>query len=84
MKFTVLTVPMLAALTLAGCATGQASQPNAAMDSTPMAMMSDKQMMDMCMAHMSQMTPEMMQEHMEMMRKHHRMMDQEKKHQQPS
>lgn len=83
MKLTVLTAPVLAALALGGCTTDQASQPGASMGSMPMAMMSDKQMMDMCMAHMSQMTPEMMRQHMEMMREHHQMMDRDKKPQQP-
>jgi hypothetical protein len=76
MKPSVLAIPLLCTATLAGCAAGQASQPSASMGSAPMAMMADKQMMDRCMAHMSQMSPEMMQQHMAMMRRHHQMMDQ--------
>ncbi|MFC7518834.1 hypothetical protein ACFQUU_27885 [Herbaspirillum sp. GCM10030257] len=74
MKLTLLAIPALAVLTLAGCAIGPASQPNGSMGSMPMAMMADKEMMDMCMAHMSQMAPEMRHQHMEMMQKHHQMM----------
>lgn len=79
MKRLIWAIPALSAITLAGCVTGQASEPNASMGSMPMAMMGDKQMMDMCKAHMSQMSPEMMQQHMDMMRQHHQMMDQRMK-----
>lgn len=75
MKLSALAIPVLSAAALTGCAMGEASRPNASTESTPMAMMSDKQMMDMCMAHMSQMSPEMMQQHTGMMRQHHQMMD---------
>lgn len=75
MKLSALAIPVLSAAALTGCAMGEASRPNASMGAMPMAMMSDKQMMDMCMAHMSQMTPEMMQQHMDTMRQHHQMMD---------
>lgn len=77
MKLSALAIPLLSAATLAGCVTGQASQPDASMGSMPMTMMSDKQMMDMCMMHMSQMSPEMKQQHMDMMRRHHQMMNPE-------
>lgn len=76
MKLSALAIPVLSAVGLVGCATGQASNPQASISSMPMPMMSDKQMMDMCTAQMSQMSPEMMQQHMEMMRQHHQMMDQ--------
>lgn len=79
-----LSVPTLAVLTLAGCVTGYPSQQADSTGPMPMAMMGDKEMMDMCMSHMSQMTPEMMQKHMEMMRKHHQMMNPKMKPQQPS
>lgn len=75
MKLLVMVIPVLSAAALAGCAAGQASGPDASMGSMPMVMTADKQMMDMCMAHMNQMSPEMMQQHMDMMRQHHQMMD---------
>jgi hypothetical protein len=80
-----LAVPALVVLTLVGCANGYSSHRADSAASMPMAMMGDKEMMDMCMAHMSQMTPEMRQKHMDMMQRHHQMMDQKKmKPQQPS
>lgn len=79
-----LSASTLAVLTLAGCVTGNPSQQAGSTGSMPMAMMGDKEMMDMCMSHMSQMTPEMRQKHMDMMQRHHQMMDQKMKPQQPS
>jgi hypothetical protein len=84
MKLALLAIPMLSVLTLTGCATGQAAQPNASTGSMPMAMMSDKQMMGMCMTHMREMTPEMRQQHMEMMRRHQQMIDPKMQPQKPS
>lgn len=70
-----LATSMLSLLTLAGCVTDPTSRQADAAGSMPMAMMADKGMMDMCMAHMSQMTPDMMQNHMNMMQRHHQMME---------
>ncbi|MDB5763942.1 MAG: hypothetical protein JWQ21_2937 [Herminiimonas sp.] len=58
----------VAALALAGCAAGPGTQQGASKESMPMMAMSDKDMMEMCARHMSQMSPEMRQKHMEMMR----------------
>lgn len=77
-------IPLLAVLVLAGCAMGTTSQKADSKSSMPMAMMGDKEMMEMCMSHMSHMTPEMRQKHMEMMQRHHQMMEQKAKPRQPS
>lgn len=79
-----LSAPILTALILTGCATGSSSRQDTSSSSMPMAMMGDKEMMEMCMSHMSQMTPEMRQKHMDMMQRHHQMMDQKTKPKQPS
>lgn len=84
MKLTfLLPISTVAVLTLAGCAGTPTSQQGASMNSMPMAMMSDKEMMDMCMSHMRQMSPEMRQRHMEMMQRHHQMMTPKPKSEQP-